>query len=403
MRIRMDDVTPGMKLETPIVKNDVILVKAGEVLTPHIINRLKNTFYIEELNIVSENQIQDNSYANTISEEIINACKDALVKNDIIKIEESATDMVEAVLNNVDFEGSFSNLKYDLESTTKNKNILDDSLNHSIRVATFSIILAYLYNNKIKERIRDKDELNRRLINYNSIAVASLMHDSGKYLQNEELLNEVRRVVAIKDLDKTFKNINNIPTDRFDNQYAEFYSYCLTNKFKSLPSDLRIMILYSNEAENNAGPLKSPLFLREKEHPGIVGAKIIHLCSLYDDYLSHCINTQAALENIMAILGQSASNGVINKDLTNLFLDNVPIYPIGTKVILSNNEEGVVVKTFTDYTYATRPTVKLNNGQIIRLKDTTSIVVVGINNGNNAVDDLVNDQLGEVDRKVTKH
>ena len=164
MRIRMDDVTPGMKLETPIVKNDVILVKAGEVLTPHMINRLKNTFYIEELNIVSENQIQDNSYANTISEEIINACKDALVKNDIIKIEESATDMVEAVLNNVDFEGSFSNLKYDLESTTKNKNILDDSLNHSIRVATFSIILAYLYNNKIKERIRDKDELNRRLI-----------------------------------------------------------------------------------------------------------------------------------------------------------------------------------------------------------------------------------------------
>lgn len=53
MRIRMDDVTPGMKLETPIVKNDVILVKAGEVLTPHMINRLKNTFYIEELNIVS--------------------------------------------------------------------------------------------------------------------------------------------------------------------------------------------------------------------------------------------------------------------------------------------------------------------------------------------------------------
>ena len=59
MRIRMDDVTPGMKLETPIVKNDVILVKAGEVLTPHMINRLKNTFYIEELNIVSENQIQE--------------------------------------------------------------------------------------------------------------------------------------------------------------------------------------------------------------------------------------------------------------------------------------------------------------------------------------------------------
>ena len=45
MRIRMDDVTPGMKLETPIVKNDVILVKAGEVLTPHMINRLNNILY----------------------------------------------------------------------------------------------------------------------------------------------------------------------------------------------------------------------------------------------------------------------------------------------------------------------------------------------------------------------
>jgi len=404
MKINLNEVVPGTVLEKPIVKNNVTLVEKGEVLTPILINRLIKRFGINEIEVSDENNLVDD-FSNTINEHLFNNCKEALIKNDIVKIEESANEMVTAILNNVDLEGGFSNLKYDLTAyATKDHTTLDSSLNHSIRVATFSIVLTYLYNEKIKELVRNKDEQNKRTINYKNIAIAALMHDSGKHHQDESLLEEVRKIVGIKELHNTLLKLKDVPLDRFDNQFIEFYSYCLANKFKNLPQNVKTMILYSNENDNNTGPLQSQTFIREKTHRDMVGARIIHLCSLYDEYLLHCINTNEELENIIAIIGQAASNGVISAELASLFLQNIPLYPIGTKVELSNGEQAVVVKTFTGYTASTRPVVRLlSTREIIRLEEATSITIIGINKEKNLIEELVDSQLKEVDHTVLKH
>lgn len=404
MKINLKEVIPGTVIDIPIMKDNVTLVKKGEVLTPKLIERLLH-FGITEIDDSPKESIVEEDNNNAISQKLINDCKEALLKNDVIKIGKSANEMVSSVLNNVDFDGSFSNLKYDLTSyVTKDFDSLDNSLNHSIRVATFSIVLAYIYNSKISETTKNSEELNQKLINYENIATAALMHDIGKYHQDERLLQDVHRVLGVNKLHESFLGLKEIPLDGFDERFTEFYSYCIANRFKELPQNIKTMILYSNENENNTGPLKSITFRKEITHRGIVGAKIIHLCSLYDDYLSHCINSDIELENIIAIIGQTASNGVINSDLASLFLKNVPLYPVGTKVMLSNGIEAVVVKAYTGYTKSTRPVVKvIPTNEIIRLEEATSLIITGISKQNNSVDYLVDAQLKEIDSSSNKH
>ncbi len=403
MKININDAIPGMMLEEPIVRNQVVLVGKNEPLTPAIIKKLKDRFAIESIDIVSgEKSNEEENMEDTISEKLFLQTKEALLKHDIEKIEENATHMVSAVLKSIDFNGSFSNLKYNLEHcNTLNKTAIENSLDHSIRVATFSIILTYLYNDHIKRMVKDKQELERRLINYKDITLAALLHDSGKFQRDQALLERVQSLLNTPRLINSLQELSSIPKDRFDDRYTEFYSFCLSHEFEGLSDNTRIMILLSNENENNTGPLKVKGFNQENLPGKMVGAKIIHLCSLYDDYLSHCINTKESLENVVAILGQAANRGVINSQLTNIFLNNVPIYPLGTEVKLSNGEKGTVVKTFTGYNFATRPVVRLTtNRKIVRLKEETSIVISGICYNNDLVDSLVNDQLQEIDHKL---
>lgn len=93
MKINLNEVVPGTVLEKPIVKNNVTLVEKGEVLTPILINRLIKRFGINEIEVSDENNLVDD-FSNTINEHLFNNCKEALIKNDIVKIEESANEMV---------------------------------------------------------------------------------------------------------------------------------------------------------------------------------------------------------------------------------------------------------------------------------------------------------------------
>ena len=401
MKINITEAMPGMVLDKPVVRGNVILVEKGETLSLPLIDKLEKRFRIETIDIVSNEKTEVDSNSNTISEQLIRSTKTALLEYDATKIEENASSMVSAILKNVDFNGSFSNLKFNLEACKDKTDEIDACLDHSIRVATFSIILAYLYNERIKRDVRELSELKLRLIDYRDITIASLLHDSGQFNQSEEILKMVKALTKTTKLVNMLYNINDIPTDRFDNKYKEFYSFCVATKLYDINYDMRYMILFSDENENNTGPLKPKAFDDKKTHRCVVGAKIIRHVNLYDNYLSHCINNGDGLENIVAILGQASIIGVVNKQLTDLFLENIPIYPVGTKVVLSNGERAVVVKPFTGYTYASRPVVRLlNSNKIVRLNEENSIVILGVADEN--VDMVVNDQLKDVDTHISK-
>lgn len=387
MRLNIREAVSGMVIQEPIVIDNIMLVNKGGVLTPSLINRL-NKFGITFIDIVSDKDTKD-----TIDNNLMEDVRESLLEEDIEKIEINADKMVSAVLKDFSFDGKFSNFKYNLQSYAND----NQSLDHSIRVATFSIVLAYLYNEDLKKYYSVK-EIEEMKVNLRDVAVAALLHDKGKNYYDVNALSKIEDFVKL-DNSRNFPGIKDIPTDRFDDRFVSVYSCYLADYISDLPSNVKYMILYSSEMENNNGPLKAVNFGKDNKNSFIVGAKIIHLCSLYDDYLAHYVSNNESLENTVSVIGHAASSGVINEDLANLFLNNVPIYSVGNKVLLSTGEEAVVVKSYTGYKDTTRPTVKvISTGRTIDLRDEKLITIVGVCHEDITVDDLIAGQLKEVEK-----
>lgn len=402
MRINMREVITGMELNAPvIVGNNLLLVQKGEKLTPELISSLRR-FHVTEIDIVpikdmeegKPKKIIENDFEFTINDNLVKKVSESLTENNIDKINTSAADMVKSILEKLSLSKKTSNFKYDLKSY----NYSNDLIHHSIRVASFSIVLAHLYNEQLKATELDEDKLKDSLINLQDISVAALLHDRGK---NAELKDVSDSISTLKNNDvvkTTMPGFEEVPTDKIDDKYSTVYSFCLINNLSSLSTEAKYMVLFSEETENSNGPLKATSFDKDNKINFVVGAKIIHLCSLYDNILSHCIQTNLSFENVVALLGQCASQGVTNEELTKLFLSNIPIYSAGNKVELSDGQTAIVIASFDEYAYITRPIVMTTtNGKIIDLRKETSLTIKGISKENKDVDELAKAQLNEVD------
>lgn len=407
MRVDLGIVVPGMVLETSIIKDDVLLVKKGSKLTPALINRLK-TFGITSVDIVSEKNLaknvsstdtEDSDLSFTVTDSLTNDVREALLENNIEKIEDSASKMVEAIKDSIDLNGSFTNFKYDLQSYNKD----NDSLEHSIRVAAFSIALAHLYNEQLKKSFNAYDKSDERLVNLDEIAVASLLHDRGRNCYSEKTLENIEKLSNNAKLRNILPGLADVPLSVYEDKYIPVYSLALINDDPRLSDNIKYMILYSSEMENGNGPLRAKGFEKNNLFSYISGAKILHLCSLYDDYLSHCVHENESFENIVTIIGHAASHGVINENLANLFLNNIPIYSAGNKVLLSTGEKATVIKSSTGYTDTTRPKVRVDSsGEVIDLGSATTITIIRIADDDLCLEDIVDGQLAEVDKRIGK-
>lgn len=407
MRIDIGTAVPGMTLEASIVKDDVLLVPKGSELTPALINRLK-TFGITSVDIVSEKNLTkakkntDEAVEEikfTLTEDFTSDVRDALLENNIEKIGDSASKMVEAVKDSIDLEGSFTNFKYDLQAYNKDV----DPLDHSIRVAAFSIVLAHLYNEQLKKTFNIFDKTDERLVNLDEVAVAALLHDRGRNRYSEATLKNIEKLSSNPKLRNILPGLVDVPLDIYDDKYISVYSLALINDDSRLSDNIKYMILYSSEMENGNGPLKARGFDRDNLYSYISGAKILHLCSLYDDYLSHCVHENESFENIVTVVGHAASHGVINENLANLFLNNVPIYSVGNKVLLSTGERATVIRSSTGYTDTTRPQVRVDSsGEEINLENVTNVTITRIAGDDVCLEDIVGGQLAEVDKRVGK-
>lgn len=405
MRTDLETVVPGMILEASIIKDDVLLVPKGMQLTPALINRLK-TFGITSVDIVSEknlvNKISSTDDVNsdvefTVTDSLTDDVREALLENNIEKIEDSASKMVEAIKDSIDLDGGFSNFKYDLQSYKKDT----DSLDHSIRVAAFSIVLAHLYNEQLKKSFNVYDKTDDRLINLDEVAVAALLHDRGRNCYSDDTLKNIEKLSNNDKLRNILPGLANVPISVYDDKYIPVYSLALINDDPRLSDNIKYMVLYSSEMENGNGPLRAKGFDKNNLFSYISGAKVLHLCSLYDDYLSHCVHENESFENIVTIIGHAASHGVINENLANLFLNSVPIYSVGNKVLLSTGEQATVIKSSTGYTDTTRTQVRVDSsGKVINLEEVTNITIMRI--ADLSLEDIVDEQLTEVDKRIGK-
>jgi len=382
MKISASDLKPGMAILKPIYnENNVVIINEGKVLSENLINRILE-YNIKEVEVVdfeneNINTLTGDIYT-TISQKLKNETIESLKKLNVAEIINNAKKIVNTILKSKDF--NYSLLEY------KRNN---DVYNHCVRVAAFACVLAKFY-------IQEKNQS----IDLNDLSVASLVHDLGKTLKDNEMKISLGNITD--KLKERCPGIKNVPIIGYDPRFESFYTYCLLEQLPDISSTIKVAALLTSENEKGTGPLKADKNLINSQDEHIVISKIIRLCSVYDDMLKHTIEHNLPLENISSQLEMYSENGLLNKDLTNLFLKHVPLYSVGVKVKLSDNRYAIVIETFTERINNYKPKVKVvPTGEIIDLRYENALTVREICGDEISFAELVIRQIIDMNNGVT--
>lgn len=298
--------------------NNSIILKNGTKLTNFHIEYLKNHGY---KGIYIEDQL----------------AKDIIIK-DIIPNElkhESVRD-----LNDLDIISTLKNAQKIVDEIIKQSDIYFDEINvnsnameHSIKVAEFSIVMGKALNLD-----------NERLID---LASAALLHDIGKRLDDPEVLKKL----GFDGAEGNYKD-----------ELYPLYGYRLLSSLDNVKAPIKTAILTHNMNEDGTNKLdiNQPI----KQH---LYGKIIHVADMYEQVLSGEYGDELATpsEAMEFLMGGCGSK--FNLEVVETFKNYVPIYPKSTRVILSNNLTGLVFKNNPENPL--RPCLILENGQLVNLMD----------------------------------
>lgn len=344
INIDVQNFKPGMVVEEDIIKatTGACMVRKGTILTEDKIYKLRR-LGIKSIKVdrIKYETLLDAEHEKekTISSKLMTDTGDSLKKfmkepnsSNMESIQDNAEEMVKAIEKSEDF-------KYSIE-TYKNDT---DMESHATRVACFSVLLAKLYNKSLKTsypNIHEED-----LINLEDIAVAALFHDIGTTCSRDEELAKIKEIPNMDELAKKYPGIIQTPLDHYDNDYSSVYSFFLVQGMGTINKTAQKMILLSKEPEGENGVLKVPFEINTQRTPGIWGAKIIRVCDLYDKCMKMTLEENTSLENVAMTLGQLATNRKISPEILQLLFNDIPLYPVGTKVILSTGELATVEKS----------------------------------------------------------
>ncbi len=432
--INLEDIISDIVLSQPIMdpRTGALVLKAGTVLNKELKEKLKNRG-ITSIKIGNNEEIQDVKNDNIISEKLREKNVENLTKiqeeilhggnTNMVNIMESAKKMTDLILKN-------NNSGTNLTSYIYNK----DVNSHSERVSRYAVNLARIYNNeriteaklKLKSNMRVEeikeiaDNLKTELIDLEALSVAALLHDIGINCKSKEVLEKIKTKKAVLEhLKSVYPAVDDSLFEKYREDFSSVYSYCLivdimfdNKKYKQrkakieFSNSIKRMVLYSNEGETSD---KSPLNVSDellKQRIGyIYGAKILHLCDIYDKALKNAIDRRAPFEEIVSQLGYYGQNGFVNNDLENLFINNFPFYPEGTLVSLSNGLNAVVSVERTGHTLACRPVVRLTDTlKPLDLAEDNSVTILNIIPNLKYWDDkeifqnLINDQISALQK-----
>ncbi len=369
-KISVNDLKVGYVLEEDIKTGDgKILIKKGTVLTENLIIRLR----------------QWNAKNDCVL--VVDDCKEEIEKKDL---QEKVTTSLENVLSAsqeelskavLDLDSYVSHVYDDLKTI---EDLPEDIIKiqfantrggHYFRLMAMSCALASLYN---------KEMANGQEISLHSIALAAVLHDYGKRFRNDptglgnlkiakndtetaEMLSTPYRDehqsvfyhLKVKDM------INGPYIDRYHSAYA----YVALKDV--VPEDVRATILYSNSTKES--------FQRKPKYNTVIkAANIIAISDAYDTLLEYVVREvmSTPFENVISYMDQLVHNGSLDSELYSLFLKHIPIYPTGSKVLLSNDQYAVVVRRSSSF--PTKPlvlTLPPAAPVLIDLSETTNITI----------------------------
>lgn len=384
MRISIEEVKPGMITLTPVFNNKgVIIIGSKKALTKSLISGLlKNNIKeieVEEYQAKPADVGQYDLYT-TISDELKRKSINSLKQLNISEIINNANEIVGAILRSKEFSYNLIDYKAD-----------NDVYGHSVRVAAFTSVLAKYFNQELASN---------QHINLEDLSIASLVHDLGKTLKESSFKISLANLPSV--FNEKLPGMADAPIIGYDENFEQLYTFCLLNQFADINNEIKLSVLLSGENENETGPLKAKKELMSSKSKLVIMAKMIHLCSMYDNLLEKTIKNNEPLENISTQLETYAVNGILDKEITDLFIKHVPLYSVGINVKLSDGRTAVVIETFTERVNNYKPIViTIPTCEIIDLRNETTLTVQEICNKNISFSELVTRQIIDMNNGIT--
>lgn len=193
------------------------------------------------------------------------------------------------------------------------------------------------------------------------LVASALLSDIGLILTEKE-----KEQILESELENLRKILLNLPISE---TYPILSKYVVSKAY----ADPIIIhsVYYHSENENGTGVVQDFYKKFGIDHNCDIRktAKIIHVCSDYVDTLlkeNDFIKARYKIE-------KGIIDGLYNYEIAALFLKFIPIYPIGTIVKLSNDEEAIVIKNNEGYPLT--PIVKTKEEKVIDLTKTLNIVI----------------------------
>ena len=344
LEIAPDALEVGYILDEDVYENRVLLIRKGQVVTDHIKELLqtrktvKIVHHVPEESVYLEEDLSDDRIVRLNEQVKTRITEDVTKLFDDIESDSNASlaqNISDTIVNDVlkkDGVGlNLDELKVSDEYTFK----------HSVDVAAGSIILAK-YLGLGADNIRD-------------IGTAGVLHDIGKIMIPNEILNKNGKLT-----DKEFAVIKNHPV----------YGYQMLSKNQSIAEPIRRAVLFHHEKFCGGG---YPSGLKGNEIP--LYARVLSVIDVFDALVTErpyhkAYSVADTLEVMYTMYAQ------FDAEVFQAFLKSLIVYPIGSVITLSNGVQAQVIKT--NKGYPLRPVVKdIKTGEELDLsRDYLSLLIV---------------------------
>lgn len=376
--VNVQSLKPGAILAQDVYSSDgLLLCRKGMPLDDKILSAFQR-FQVNEVVIYFNEQEQFHGVTSSLSRITYENAKqvlahfqygEALTLRELVQVSKIIVDEIIAS----------SNFNFDLSCYQQDKEAND----HAIRVCTYAIVMANKYNEYLEKTKR----FGIKKINLYDIASAALLKDIGTACKDPNILAEISKGLLPLG-EKYLGTVDVLQTKNVYQEYlVPYYSYLMLHKnMEALNSTVRTYVLFSRETENGKGSLKAVDFTRQPDRLedrsyNMVASEILHLCSIFDKEVTELVQQEETLENFQVHLSDMVMRKAFSVDLMNLFMASIPLYPVGTKVVLDGQVKslGVVVENFSTLADYHRPKVVTYPGkEIVDLRNQITTIAKNV-------------------------
>lgn len=322
--ISIDLIKPGMIIARTIFDESYrVLVGAGTPLSEIIVNKLREKGFSGIY--INDKLSEDIIITETISAELQSKGLKALKELNVDASLDVAKKIAEQLLSSDDISLDMVDLR-----------TFDDyTYRHCINVCVLSTIIGIGLGMNKNDLI--------------DLSVAALLHDLGKLLIDPTILNKPGRLT-----DEEFDLIRQHST----------VSYEYIKDHYAISSTTKAAVLYHHENEDGSG-----YPCQKKGNEVHIFAKIIHVADVYDALTSNRTykKAYAVSEVVEYLLG--GCDILFNREIVDVFLKSVPVFPKGTTISLSDGRTALVVEN-TDNPL--RPKIRFDDGTNLNLNEDMS-------------------------------